>query len=410
MKQKIILPATLPHHRPLSQLLNSLAEKAPVRHVYLSRFQASDHPFLIIHPDCSRMPDGLFPDRQTRKAWSRYGIHLILLAGNDMEKHLALGTLFLERHCTASTLVYNSGRHELPGEELSRSMKKFRQIRQKYRFTCRLLNEEIRKAEKMGSFITAYHVYTSLFEHHLFHLEFLCPGRYFLQDTLDQRLMRLEPFFPEIRSFLLKKTGNTHYITEALLSAGKAETGKEYSHLRAEFREAVAIAGQKLHELVKITFRDIRTSVKYPDHIPEPAAGTQTASPYESVVRILTRRFPIEEIFLFRQEEAICVGRKITRLHLLLIANTITNDDLDLLAQAVLQKTGRKYMIVPMVHSAAWIQEHLWESQPFFRKAMQPENAIYTAAFHALRSLRLRRAWSETSQSVRRGLRLRRAF
>ena len=399
MKQKIILPATLPHHRPLSQLLNSLTEKVPVRHVFLSRFQASGHPFLIIHLDCSLIPDGLYPDRQTRKAWSRYGIHLILLAGNDVEKHRVLGTLFLQRHCTASKKVFTSGKHELPGEDLSCSLKKFRQIRKRYDYTCHLLGTETRKAEKMGSFITAYHLYTSLFEHHLFHLEFLCLGRHFLQDTLDQRLIRLEPFFPEIRSFLLKKTGNTYYITEALLSAGKAETGKEYSQLRAEFREAVAIAGQKLHELVKRTFLDIRTSVKHPDLSPEPTDGTQTASPYESVIRILTHRFPIKEIFLFRKEEAICVGRQITRLHLLLIANTITNDDLDVLAQAVLQKTGRQYMIVPMVHSAAWIQENLWESQPFFRKAMQPENAIYTAAFptvihwHALRSLRLRRAY-----------------
>ncbi|GEN77508.1 hypothetical protein CHA01nite_32480 [Chryseobacterium hagamense] len=370
MKEKITLPATLPHHNQLNQLLNLLSEKMPVRYVFLSNSRPSGHPFLIIYLGCSRLPDGLVPEKQIRKAWSRYGIHLVILAGTELKKHLKSGSLFLQRHCNASTLVFTSGKHKLPTEDLSQSLKKFRLIRQKYGFACRLMGNEIRKTESIGSLITTYHLYTSLFAHHLFHLEFLCLGRDFHQETLDQRLLRLEPFFPEIRSFLLKKTGNTYFITEALLSAGKAETEKEYSYLRSEFREAIAIAEKQVHNLVRKTFRDIKAAVKHPNILLKNQVETKVVSPYESVISILTRRFPVEEIFLFHQEEIVCEGRTTTELYLLLIGNRISKKDLEMMQKSVSRKTGGKYSVVPIVHSARWIQEHLWESQPFFRKVM----------------------------------------
>lgn len=353
----------------------------PVRHIFLSNVQTSGHPFLIIYLSGSRLPDGLVKEKHIRKTCSRYGIRLIILAGTDLKKHLKRGSLFLQRHCNASTLVFISCEKELPTENLSRSLKRFRLIRQKYGFTCRLLGKEIRKAESIGSLITAYHLYTSLFAHHLSQLELLCLGRDFHQDTLDQRLLKLETFFPEIRSFLLKKTGSTYFIIEALLSAGKAETDKEYSHLRSEFREAVAIAERKLHDLVKRTFRDIKTAVKYPDTLLKIPVEKKTASPYTSVISILTRRFPVEEIFLFHQEEIVCEGRTTTELYLLLVGNRIYKKDLEMMQKSVFRKTGGKYSIVPIAHSTGWIQEHLWESQPFFRKVMQPENAVYTSGF-----------------------------
>ncbi|WP_294288605.1 hypothetical protein [uncultured Chryseobacterium sp.] len=379
MNPKITLPATLPHHHQLNQLLNSLSEKVPVRHIFLSNVQTSGHPFLIIYLSGSRLPDGLVKEKHIRKTCSRYGIRLIILAGTDLEKHLKSGSLFLERHCNASTLVFTSGKHELPAENRSQSLKKFRHIRRKYAFTCRLLGKEIRKAESTGSLITAYHLYISLFAHHLFHLEFLCLGLDFHQDTLDQRMLRLELFFPEIRSFLLKKTGSTYFITEALLSAGKAEADKEYSHLRSEFREAIALAEKKLHGLVKRTFRNIKAAVKHPDTLPKNPVEKKAVSPYESIISILTRRFPVEEIFLFHREEFVSEGRTTTELYLLLIGNRINKKDLEMMQQTVSRKTGGKYSIVPIAHSARRIQEHLWESQPFFRKVMQPQNTIYAS-------------------------------
>lgn len=384
MNPKFTLPATLPYTHQLNHLLNSLAGKVPVHQVFLSHIQTSGHPFLIIQLACCRLPDGLLPEKRIRKAWSRYGIHLMILAGTDLRKHLKLGTLFLHRHCNASTRVFTSGGQELPAESLPRSLKKFRVIRQKYAISCHLMRNEIRKAEAAGSFITAYHLYTSLFEHHLFHLEFLCLGRYFLQDTLDKRLLRLEPFFPEIRSFLLQKTGNTYFITEALLSAGKAETGKEYSHLRAEFREAIVITEKKLYNLVRRTFRDIKAAAKQPDTLPEDPIEKKTVSPYESVISILTQSFRIEEIFLFHREELVNEGRNTTELYLLLIGKKINRKDLDVMRQTVSRKTGRKFSVVPVAHSAGLIQEHLWESQPFFPRVMQPENAVYTNSYPAV--------------------------
>ncbi|WPO82305.1 hypothetical protein SD427_16305 [Chryseobacterium sp. JJR-5R] len=227
----------------------------------------------------------------------------------------------------------------------------------------------------------AYHLYASLFEYYLFHLELLCLGRHFLKETLNERFLRLEGFLPEIRTLMLKKTRTDYFIIDALLSAKEADAQEEGLRLKAEFKEAIAGTAQQLHHLVKRTFREMKKAVKHPEPPLKVMIENKEAFPYQPVIDLLTRHFRIEEIYLFHQEEVYAVGHKTRVLYLLLISNTIGNGHLFNMMQMTQQQTEGRFTIVPVAHSKSWIQEHLWESQAFFRKVMAPENAVYTADF-----------------------------
>ncbi|MFP3834159.1 hypothetical protein [Chryseobacterium sp. SIMBA_028] len=66
-------------------------------------------------------------------------------------------------------------------------------------------------------------------------------------------------------------------------------------------------------------------------------------------------------------------------MYLLLISSKINNDSLFNIMQMVSKQTEGRFNVVPIAHSGAWIQEHLWEYQGFFQKVMIPENSIFQA-------------------------------
>ncbi|WP_294272458.1 hypothetical protein [uncultured Chryseobacterium sp.] len=379
MNTQILIPERHPQSEKLSELLASFAGRTAVQHVFLSYSQTAQKHLLILHLSSSHLPDGVYRGKWIRKALHQCKTQVILLGGLDVRKHLRLGSLFTLRHCHASTLIHTSEGHEFSAPELGSQLKKFRQFREAYYHTHDLLSTEISKAENSHSLAMAYHLYTSLFQHHLFYLEFLHLGTYFYQDSLDQRFLRLEPFLPQIRSLMLKKTGTTYFITDALLSVAKADRQQDLMCLKDEFKEAIAETERQLYDIVTTTFREIKKAVKDLSMTPKILIENKTTSPYETVISILTRHFCIEEIFLFYEEEVHAAGQKTQVLYLLLISKKISNQDLFEMMQIVARKTGGTYAVVPIAHSAAWIQDSLWECQSFFRTIMAPEKAIYTA-------------------------------
>ncbi|KQM35783.1 hypothetical protein [Chryseobacterium sp. Leaf201] len=380
MPHRIIIPDTHPYHQKLTDMMNSFAGRHSVQRVFLSCPQASRKHLIIIHLSDSTVPDDLPQSRWVKKAQKHSDTYVIILGSVDVNRHLKLGSLFISRHCNASSLIYKAENHELTYPGLPRQLKKFKRFREEYSRTCKILDTEIRRAENVNATAVAYHLYTSLFEHYLFHLELLCLGRYFLKETLNERFLRLEGFLPEIRTLMLKKTGTAYFIIDALLSAKEADEQEGGMHLKAEFKEAIAGTAQQLHHLAERTFREMKKAVKHP----EPSKvmiKNKEASPYQPVIDLLIRHFRIEEIYLFHQEEAYTGGQKTQVLYLLLISNTISNGQLFNMMQMTQQQTEERFTIVAVAHSKSWIQEHLWESQAFFRKVMAPENAVYTADF-----------------------------
>ena len=135
---------------------------------------------------------------------------------------------------------------------------------------------------------------------------------------------------------------------------------------------------QKFYYLVDHIFRETKKALKKPGQKPI-LIKPKEISPYEPVIKILTRHFSIEEIFLFNQQEVYSADQKTTVLYLLIISDKISNQDHFDMMQMVAQQTGGRFNIVPIAHQKAWIQERLFVHQDFFKKVMIPENSIFRA-------------------------------
>lgn len=375
MSHKIIIPNTHPHHQRLTDMINSFAGKYNVLRAFMSYSKTSQKHLIFIHISDRNVPEEVKKSRWVRKALEQCDTHILIMGEQNIRVHVRFGSLYINRHCNASTLIYKKEDHEFTYPELPKQIKKFKQFKEDYYNTHDLLSTEIRKAKKSSSLTMEYHIYLSLLEHHVHFLEILCIGEYFSNGSLSERLIRLEDFLPEIKTLMLKKTETTYFITEALNSAQKADDHEDYMHIKDEFGDAITDTEQKFYYLVDRIFRETKKAVKKPEQ--KPLIEPKAISPYEPVIKILTRHFSIEEIFLFNQQEVYSADQKTTILYLLLISDKISNQDHFEMMQMVSQQTEGRFNIVPIAHSKAWIQEYLWEYQAFFQKVMIPENSIF---------------------------------
>lgn len=288
-----------------------------------------------------------------------------------------MGSLFINRHCNSSTFIYKEEYHEFTYPETSKQLKKFKGFKNDYYHKQDLLTSEIRKAKNINAMTMQYHLYKTLFMHHLFYLELLCMGDYYSGDSLDVRFLRLEEYLPELKNLLVKKTGTSYFLTNALESAELADKNDDCSYLEDEFAETMEKVEQKLYNMVVNIFCESKKEVKKLPLAPI-LVEKELESPYEPIIKILTKYFQIQEIFLFHQLETFSDNKKTTVLYLLLISEKIGNQDLFEMMQIVSQQTEEKFSIVPIAHSKTWIQENLFSSQTFFKKIMTPANSIYT--------------------------------
>ncbi|MBW3522506.1 hypothetical protein [Chryseobacterium sp. NKUCC03_KSP] len=376
MSHKIIIPKAHPDHKRLTDSINTFAGKFYIKYVFLSYLKSCQKHFLIIHINDINVPEEIQKSNWIKKALRQFDTHIFIMDELNVELSLKQGTLFIDRHCNASTLIHKKEGHEFTYPELSKQFKRFRQFREDYYRTRSLLEDEIEKAKENNALTMMYHLYLSLFEHYIYHLEILCIGDYFSKGSLSERILRLEDFIPELKALMLKKTENSYFIIDALNSAKEADKEQEPSSLKDEFKDAIFQTEELLQNLVWETFAEAKKEVKKSEQKPI-LIENKTVSPYEPVITILTKRFRIREIFLFHQEEDYSENKKTTVLYLLLIASKINNDSLFNIMQMVSKQTEGRFNVVPIAHSGAWIQEHLWEYQEFFQKLMIPENSIF---------------------------------
>lgn len=376
MSHKIIIPNTHPHHKRLTDSINSFAGKHDIKRVFLSYSKNSQKHFLIVHIKDTHAPEEVQKSKWIRKALEQFDTHIFIMGEQNVAVGLRRGSLFIYRHCNASTLIYKKEGHEFTYPELSKQLKRFRQLKEDYYHTKFLLDAEIEGAKENNAFSMVYHLYLSLFEHYIFYLEILCIGDYFSKGSLSERIVRLEGFLPEIKTLMLKKTENTYFIIDALNSAKQADKEQEASCLKDEFEDAIFQTEQRLQSIVENVFDEIKKTAKKTEQNPI-LIENKEVSPYEPVIKILTRHFNIDEIFLFNQQEVYSADQKTTVLYLLLISNKIGNQDHFDMMQMVSQQTEGRFNIVPIAHSKAWIQEYLWEYQEFFQKVMIPEKSIF---------------------------------
>lgn len=378
MSHRITIPNTHPHHQKLTEMINSYSGIGIMLRAFLSYSKTVQKYLIIIHVSHSQAPKDL-SQKWIRKALEQYDTYIIIMGTIDVKRHLSLGSLFIHRYCNASTLIYKAEGQDFVSPKLKKQLKKFNRFKEEYFHTHDLLSTEIQRAKNLNSLPMAYHLYISVFEHHLFHMELLCLGNYFYNDTLNERILRLERFLPEIKSLMLKKTETTYFLIEALKSAKEADEEQESTCLKNEFEESIAQTEQQFYCMVEGIFQETQKSIKKIDsNQAVNISENKTVSLYEPVIKILTKFYRIEEIFLFHHEEVCSIDQKTIVLYVLLISNKISNQDLFNMMHIVSQQTGGKFNIIPIAHSKVWIQENLWEYQSFFKKIMVPEKSIYT--------------------------------
>lgn len=382
MSHTITLPQSYPHHIPMADTINSFAVKHKIMNLYLSDMPSSGCYLLLIYLDLSVISDTLLQSKWIRKAFHKYNTHVILLAKSDITRHFTMGTLFLYKFGSGANLVFQCTDHSVSYPELAQQLKKFKTFKNNYFHTHQLLYAEIQKALSSDALTRAYHLYSSLFEHHLLYLELFYMGRFTPNKPLEERFLILEQFLPQFSHWMLKKSTNSYYITRALQSAQTADEQQEDLLLQSEFSTAISKLEQQLYNLVQSSFSDIKKAVKKTFAPVKPLIPEPQKSPYLPVIQILTQRFNIQEIFLFHQQNGDSDEQKI--LYLLLISNSISNQDLSRMVQIISDQTNSRYLIVPIAHSLSWIQEHLFEYQTFFQKIMIPENSIYVASHPSL--------------------------
>lgn len=377
MSQNILIPTQHPHSHRLTRIIQSFSLNNKILRVFMSFSNACQKYLLIIHLDSSNVPKEIIKAKWITKAFLQLDTHVILLGRFNINPHLRLGSLFITRHCNSSTFIYKEEHHEFTYSETSKQLKKFKGFKNDYYHKQDLLTMEIRKAKNNSAMTMQYHLYKTLFEHHLFHLELLCMGDYYSGDSLDVRFLRLEEYLPELKNLLVKKTGTSYFLTNALESAELADKNDDCSYLQDEFAETMEKVEHKLYNMVVNIFCESKKEVKKLPLAPI-LVEKEVELPYEQVVKILNKYFQIQEIFLYHQLERFSDDRKTIVLYLLLISEKIGNQDLFEMMQIVSQQTEGKFSIFPVAHSKAWIQEHLFSSQAFFQKIMTPENSIYT--------------------------------
>ena len=239
MSHKIIIPNSHPHHQRLTDMINSFAGKHNVLRVFLSYSKNSQKHLVIIHIKGMHASEEVQKSKWITKALEQYDTHILIVGEQNIRVHLRFGSLYINRHCNASTFIYKSEDHEFTYPELPQQLKKFKQFKEEYYHTQDLFETEIRKAKNNNSLSLEYHLYLPIFENHIHYLEILCIGDYFSRGSISERILRLEQFLPEVKAMMLKKPENTYFLIEALNSAKKADEHEDDMYVKDEFEDAI---------------------------------------------------------------------------------------------------------------------------------------------------------------------------
>ena len=79
MSHKIIIPNTHPHHKRLSDSINSFAGKHDVKLAFLSCSKNSQKHFLIVHIKDTHAPEEVQKSKWIRKALVQFDTHIFIM-------------------------------------------------------------------------------------------------------------------------------------------------------------------------------------------------------------------------------------------------------------------------------------------------------------------------------------------
>lgn len=376
MKTKLHLPDTPLLPQPVVEQLQFLTTQRAVACLFLSTIMGSSHPCVVVLLNDETNASVWRTRKWVRKAMVNHEVTFLLFGKGEIASHLKKGTLFLDYHCRAEKAIYvaEGFSFNLPAFEMSK--KPFKQLKTIFYSEMDLLTSQIRAAEKVEGYVTVFSVYTTLYGHYFYYLEWLLFGTVDNDDDIQSRLHRLCFYFPVFRKAFVKSSATTYFLLDALATVVEAEQD-DLSSLDVDYLSSIAANERLFNAFMKTVFKQLKQGGKKKRMVVEAVAKKEPA--IEAILHLVAKHPKVEAIYEYEKRHVqSALGEKRELRYWLIVGDAIGNHQLSNWYEAAKQLTQCSVEVVPIAHSRFWIQKRLFENQLFFQKVMRDEFLIYT--------------------------------
>ncbi len=366
-----------PENEALSEKLLQLIHELPIAYILHHSSDAAEPAHVIIITEEPRDVEVVESRKWIRNGKEKSNTLFHVICQGKVDFNYKTGHPFIACYCQKSAIFYqNPQAKECLETDWHSFKKKFRKYSEEFYHDRDILLTEAHRLHRLGSRVSVFLTYQSVYEYNIQYLEALYIGRNFISDSLHQRIKRLARFIPSIEGLFVKKNGNEYYLISQLERGIDAAEQADETGINYELYENIKEVEAKLSEMVSARFAELKKLIK--SHIPEqidrgvPKSSVEETELSPVITQILKIK-PVEEIYLFHKKQS----SQATTYYLLLIGEGLGIEILNRMQQSVMAKSRGKCVVVLIGHSRIWIQTNLFIHQSFFQKIMKPENRMF---------------------------------
>ena len=361
----------------LNKKILQLVHELPIAYVFYHSANATEPAHVVIITIELKDVEIVESRKWIHNGCEKNGILFHVIYQGKMDFNYKIGNPFIARYCQKSAIFYqNPQAKECFDTDWHSFKKKFRKYSEQFFHDHDTRLTEANRFDKLGSCISVFLIYQSIYEYDICYLETLYIGRNFNSDSLHQRIKHLARFIPCIEGLFVKKNENEYYLISQLERGIAAAEEADELCINYELYGSIKEIEAKLYEMVSARLTEHKKRIKsgLPKQIdcvvPKSSAEEAELSP---IITQLLKIKPVEEIYLFHKNQS----SQLTTYYLLLIGDGLGTEILNRMQQSVMAKLGGKCVVILIGHSRFWIQTNLFIHQSFFQKIMKPENIVF---------------------------------
>lgn len=401
----------------LNQLFPQLINRHRVVQIFYTPQTTLEKARLIVHLQSKNETDTLQNQKWVAKLHRRHNTFAHFFYSTQLHHLKKTGNPFILAYCKPSALMYANKDYE--GHLLvnlaknKKHLKKYKAYKEQFYHDHDILKAQISPMVDADCSSAVLLHYENLLNHDLDCLESLYKGIPTRHQTLNERMMALVQYAPQIQKYFVKKTANSFHLIDLIEKAKEASVEAE-CFFGSEHYQAFEIAEAAVFHMVENRFHELKpnpreggdlvnpnstphsqdylcrdlvnykrvtpsdfldTIVKRKLYRGAPRACPQNTNLHQAITTIQKTKTP-EEIYLFHHS----VYGNTQTCYLLLIGNGFGNQLLKGLTAKIKAQTGNNMEFVLIAHSRTWIQEWLYAHQDFFKKIIKEENRIFTTS------------------------------
>lgn len=376
MKTKIEVSKTASLPQPVVEQVQYLTTQRAVTALFLSKIMASAQPCVVVLLNNEGNAVAWRKQKWVRKAWQHHELTFLIFGEGEVASHHKNGTLFLAYHCTPEKAMYVAEDCTLAWPSFAKAKKRFKHLKTLFYREIDLLTSQIQAAQKEERYATVFSVYTTLYGHYFFYVEWLLLGTVYNGDNLHIRLHRLCAYVLAFRKAFVKSASTTYFLLDALATVAEAEQD-DLSSLDVDYLPSIAANAEVFHAFTQELFKQLKKAAKA-ERLPlTPTTATHYDCP--AAWQVVTKHLQVEAIYEYEKRVVPSAnGEKKEIRYWLIVGEGISNQQLANWHDAIKQITNDTVEVVPIAHTRLWIQKRLFENQLFFQKIMREELLIYT--------------------------------